>query len=72
MSSLVGHECTPDEDLKALGIDSIAFLEVVIFIEKKLQIPLPLELITAQPVTTVTALTTHLTSLLATRESLDA
>ena len=72
VSSLTGQECTPDADLKGLGIDSIAFLEVVIFIEKKLLIPLPLELITSQPVTTVAALTTHLTALLANRQSTNA
>lgn len=72
VSSLAGQECAPDADLKGLGIDSIAFLEIIIFIEKKLHIPLPLELITSQPVTTVASLTRHLTSLLAERQSADA
>ena len=64
VTSLTGRACAPHDDLKAIGIDSIAFLELVIFLEKRLAIPLPLELITAQPITTISGLTVQLASLL--------
>lgn len=72
VTTLTGETCAPDSDLKALGVDSIAFLEVVIFIEKKLSIPLPLELITTQPITTVSALAHQLAHLTAPSKGVDA
>jgi acyl carrier protein len=63
ISSLIGHPCAPQDDLKSIGVDSIALLEVVIFIEKRLSIPLPLELLTDGPISSVAALTTRLSSL---------
>lgn len=63
LTSLLGKSCEPQDDLRALGVDSIAFLELIIFIEKKLHVPLPLDLITSQPVSTIHALTTQLVSI---------
>jgi acyl carrier protein len=63
ISSLTGNPCTPKDDLKSIGVDSIAFLEVVIFIEKRLSIPFPLELLTDGPLSSVAALTTRLSAL---------
>lgn len=63
LSSMLGREISPRDDLKANGLDSIAFLELVIFIEKRLKIPLPLDLLTAAPLTTVDALIAHLRSI---------
>lgn len=56
ITSMVGKPCAPHDELRALGLDSIGFLEVVIFLEKTLKIPLPLDLITSQPLSTVAAL----------------
>lgn len=72
VTSLTGQPCARDTDLKELGIDSIAFLEVVIFIEKQLSIPLPLELITSRPITTVAALAAHLEFLTPHKQGADA
>jgi acyl carrier protein len=71
VTSLTGQPCAPDTELKELGVDSIAFLEVVIFVEKKLSIPLPLELITSRPITTVAALVTHLQFLTPEKQGVD-
>lgn len=72
VTTLTGEACSPDTDLKSLGVDSIAFLEVVIFIEKSLSIPLPLELITSQPITTVSALAARLQTLTTPTQGVDA
>jgi acyl carrier protein len=66
---MTGQRCDPDTDFKALGVDSVAFLEVVIFLEKKLSIPLPLELITARSITCVSGLVTQLEPLLSATQS---
>lgn len=63
IASMVGKPCTLHDDLRALGLDSIGFLEVVIFLEKTLKIPLPLELLTSQRLSTVAALTTGIANL---------
>jgi acyl carrier protein len=63
ISSMLGTEVASHDNLKAKGLDSIAFLELVIFIEKRLKIPLPLDLLTAAPLTTVDALIAHLRSI---------
>ncbi len=63
LSSVLGRDISPCDELKAKGLDSIAFLELVIFIEKRLKIPLPLDLLTAAPLTTVDALIAHLLSI---------
>lgn len=62
LGQMIGRPCTMHDDLRALGVDSIALLELVIFIENKFKIPLPLELITSTPMTTVAALIQHLLS----------
>lgn len=56
IAEMQGCKCLPSDDLKKLGLDSIAFLELVIFVEKRCRIPLPLELMAAAPLTTVSAL----------------
>jgi hypothetical protein len=63
ITSMVGRPCAPHDELSALGLDSIGFLEVVIFLERTLHIPLPLELMTSQPLSTVAALATRVTTL---------
>lgn len=63
ISSMMGKPCSAHDELHDLGLDSIGFLEVVIFLEKSLQIPLPLDLLTAQPLSTVAALAASLTNL---------
>lgn len=63
IASLLGRPCEPHADLRAIGVDSIAFLELVIFIEKRFKVPLPLELITASHLSTVQSLTAHLVAL---------
>jgi acyl carrier protein len=69
VTSLTGHRCDPDSDFRALGVDSVAFLEIVIFLEKKLSIPLPLELITATSITTVSGLVAQLEPILSANQS---
>jgi acyl carrier protein len=59
---MLGQTVTPYEDLRAKGLDSVGFLEVVIFIEKELRIPFPLQLMSGSPITTVEAITEHLTA----------
>jgi acyl carrier protein len=63
LEAIVGRQVAPADDLRALGVDSIAFLELVIFLEKRLSIPLPLQILTAQPVTTVQALLDQISTL---------
>lgn len=65
IEALVGRSVLPSEDLRSIGVDSIAFLELVIFLEKQLGIPLPLQLLTAHPLTTVQALLEHIVTLTA-------
>ena len=60
VAEMLGCPCSPHDDLRKLGLDSIAFLELVIFIEKRCQVPLPLELMAAAPLTTVSALVARL------------
>lgn len=60
VSEMLGCPCSQHDDLKKLGLDSIGFLELVIFIEKRCQVPLPLELMAAAPLTTVSALVARL------------
>lgn len=62
VADMLDCQCSPHDDLKKLGLDSIAFLELVIFIEKRCQIPLPLELMAAAPMITVSALVERLLS----------
>lgn len=65
VDSLVGQRCSATDDLRALGVDSIAFLELVIFIEKRFKVPLPLDLITSHALSTPALLTQHLLALTA-------
>ena len=60
ITSMVGQPCAPLDDLRELGLDSVGFLEVIIFIEKTLKIPLPLNLLAGQSLSTVEALTRSL------------
>jgi len=62
VTAMLGSECGPDSNLKQLGLDSIGFLELVIFIEKRFAIPLPLELIAAGNPITPLRLATLLTA----------
>ena len=63
VASLLGRPCAHTDDLRSIGVDSIAFLELVIFVEKRFHVPLPLELITASHVSTVESLASHLVAL---------
>lgn len=63
VASLLGRSCEPQDDLRSIGVDSIAFLEVVIFIEKRFKVPLPLDLITSSHAATVRLLASHLATL---------
>lgn len=65
LSSILGSDVGPCDDLRAKGLDSVAFLELVIFLERSLSIPLPLELVTAAPLTTAQALSERLMAILA-------
>lgn len=65
ITSLVGQRCLEDSDLRGLGVDSIAFLELVIFIEKRFKVPFPLELITSHSLTTPALVAHHVVALLA-------
>jgi len=60
VAEMLGCPCSPQDDLRKQGLDSIGFLELVIFIEKRCQVPLPLELMAAAPLTTVSALVARL------------
>lgn len=57
---MLGEPCSPHDDLRAKGLDSVGFLELVIFIEKQLHIPLPVQIITSTPIPTVEALLARL------------
>ena len=56
LSDMLGQTVTPHDELRAKGLDSVGFLELIIFIEKQFHLPLPLQLLSAAPVTTVEAL----------------
>jgi acyl carrier protein len=53
---MLGQTVTPHDELRAKGLDSVGFLELIIFIEKQLLIPFPIQLMTATPLTTAEAL----------------
>lgn len=52
LSNMAGERIHPSDDLRSKGIDSVALLELVIYIERELKIPFPLELLTSKPITT--------------------
>jgi acyl carrier protein len=62
VTGMLGTACGPDADLKGLGLDSIGFLELAIFIEKRFSIPLPLEIIAAGSPITPSRIATLLTA----------
>lgn len=62
VTGMLGTECGPDSNLKELGLDSIGFLELVIFIEKRFSVPLPLELIAGGNPITPSRIATLLTA----------
>ena len=68
ITSLIGAPVSQFDDLTNKGLDSVAFLEVIIFVERKLQIPLPLSLLTSAPLTTIAALSEQIVTL-STRDS---
>lgn len=70
LGSMVGSEVRPEDELQSQGVDSIAFLELVIFLERKLSIPLPLDILTTKPLTTARALTEQLDAIVSRHESL--
>jgi acyl carrier protein len=56
LSDMLSQPVGPHDELRARGLDSIGFLELIIFIEKQLRIPFPIQLMTATPLTTAQAL----------------
>ena len=56
LSDMLGQSVTPHDELRAKGLDSVGFLELIIFIEKQLRVPFPIQLMTSTPLTTVEAL----------------
>ncbi|MFN4894392.1 MAG: phosphopantetheine-binding protein [Pseudomonadota bacterium] len=60
LSDMLGQPVAPHDELRAKGLESVGFLELVIFIEKQFHLPLPLQLLSSTPVTTVEALVEQL------------
>lgn len=60
LSDMLGEPCSAHDDLRAKGLDSVGFLELLIFIEKQLAIPFPIHILTSAPVPTVEALIARL------------
>jgi acyl carrier protein len=56
LSDMLGQHIAPHDDLRSKGLDSVGFLELIIFLEKQLDIPLPLQLMSGSPVTSVEVL----------------
>jgi acyl carrier protein len=63
LSDMLGQSVAPHDELRAKGLDSIGFLELIIFIEKQLKVPFPIQLMTATPLTTAEALTERVVAL---------
>jgi|688.fasta_scaffold2325844_1 acyl carrier protein len=63
LSNLTGECVLSGDDLRSKGIDSVALLELVIYIERELKIPFPLDLLTSQPVNTARDLASVLHSM---------
>jgi acyl carrier protein len=63
LSNLAGESVNPSDDLRSKGIDSVALLELVIYIERELKIPFPLDLLTSKPVNTALDLSALLHSM---------
>jgi acyl carrier protein len=64
LSQATGQTCTVKDSCADLGVDSVLFLELVIFVEKRFGIPLPLQLLTSHPLTTIQSLLDALEPLL--------
>ncbi len=62
LSDMLGQPVAPHDELRAKGLDSVGFLELIIFVEKQFQLPLPLQLLSSTPVTTVEALVERIVS----------
>jgi acyl carrier protein len=63
LGDMLSQVVTPDDDLRSKGLDSVGYLELIIFLEKQLDIPLPLQLLSASPITSVADLTKRIVAI---------
>lgn len=63
LSNMAGESIHATDDLRSKGIDSVGLLELVIYIERELKIPFPLELLNSKPINTALDLASLLHSM---------